>query len=79
MFVDDLAAAVIYTLETDLPEHLYNIGTGKDLTKELALIIQKIIGPRGDIVWDTSKPDGTPRKLLDVSKIKQLDGNTVQN
>ncbi len=73
LFVDDLAAAVIYTLETDLPEHLYNIGTGKDLTiKELALIIQKIIGHKGDIVWDTSKPDGTPRKLLDVSKMKAI-------
>ncbi len=73
LFVDDLAAAVIYTLETDLPEHLYNIGTGKDLTiKELALIIQKIIGHKGNIVWDTSKPDGTPRKLLDVSKMKAI-------
>ena len=73
LFVDDLAAAVIHTLETDLPEHLYNIGTGKDLTiKELALIIQKIIGHKGDIVWDTSKPDGTPRKLLDVSKMKAI-------
>ena len=73
LFVNDLAAAVIYTLETDLPEHLYNIGTGKDLTiKELALIIQKIIGHKGDIVWDTSKPDGTPRKLLDVSKMKAI-------
>ena len=73
LFVDDLAAAVIHTLETDLPEHLYNIGTGKDLTiKELALIIQKIIGHKGDIVWDTSKPDGTPRKLLDVSKMKTI-------
>ena len=50
---------------------LYNIGTGKDLTiKELAEIIQKIFGHTGEIVWDSSKPDGTPRKLMDVSKMK---------
>ena len=73
LFVDDMADAVVYVLENNLSEHLYNIGTGKDITiKELAKIIQKIIGHQGNIIWDASKPDGTPRKLMDVSKIKEI-------
>jgi GDP-L-fucose synthase len=53
-----------------LEEHLYNIGTGVDLTiKSLAELIQKTVGHTGPIIWDTSKPDGTPRKLMDVSKM----------
>jgi GDP-L-fucose synthase len=52
---------------------LYNVGTGEDLTiKELATTIQKIIGHQGEIIWDASKPDGTPRKLMDVSKMHAL-------
>jgi GDP-L-fucose synthase len=53
-------------------EHdLYNVGTGKDITiTDLALLIQDIIGHEGAINWDTSKPDGTPRKLMDVSRMK---------
>jgi GDP-L-fucose synthase len=59
-------------LENKLPEHLYNVGTGVDLTiKELALLIQKVVGHEGNIEWDASKPDGTPRKLMDVSKLKK--------
>jgi len=55
------------------PEYLYNIGTGKDITiKELAETIQKVTGHQGDILWDSSKPDGTPRKLMDVSKMKEM-------
>ncbi len=70
LHVEDLAKAVVFTLENKLPEHLYNVGTGIDLTiKELALMIQQIVGHAGEIVWDTSKPDGTPRKLMDVSKM----------
>ncbi len=73
LFVDDLAEAVVYALENNLPEHLYNIGTGKDITiKDLAETIQKVTGHAGDIIWDTSKPDGTPRKLMDVSKMKKI-------
>ena len=73
LFVDDMAAAVILALENNLPEDLYNIGTGKDITiKELAQTIQKVIGHQGKILWDASKPDGTPRKLMDVSKMKEL-------
>ncbi len=73
LFVDDMAAAVVYALEHNLPEYLYNIGTGKDITiKELAEIIQKIIGHQGKIIWDATKPDGTPRKLMDISKIQAM-------
>ena len=73
LFVDDMAEAVVYALENQLPEHLYNVGSGKDITiKELAEMIQMIIGHQGNIIWDDSKPDGTPRKLMDVSKMKEL-------
>ena len=73
LFVDDMAEAVVYALENKLTEHLYNIGSGKDITiKELAEIIQKVIGHKGKIIWDSSKPDGTPRKLMDVSKMKAV-------
>ena len=70
LHVDDLAQAVLFALENTLPEHLYNVGSGTDLTiKELALLIQKEVGHEGEIIWDSSKPDGTPRKLMDVSKM----------
>lgn len=72
LFVDDMAEAVVFALENKLPEYLYNIGTGEDLTiKDLAETIQKITGHQGKISWDATKPDGTPRKLLDVSKMTQ--------
>ena len=73
LFVDDLAQAVIFALENKLSEYLYNVGTGKDITiKELAESVQKIVGHKGEIVWDSSKPDGTPRKLMDVSKMTKI-------
>jgi GDP-L-fucose synthase len=73
LFADDMAEAVIFALENELPEYLYNIGSGKDITiKELAETIQKVTGHQGEIIWDTEKPDGTPRKLMDVSKMKAL-------
>lgn len=70
---DDLASALLFLMEKyDDSEHV-NIGVGKDLTiKELAELIKKIVGYEGEIEFDTSKPDGTPRKLLDVSKIMAL-------
>ena len=72
LFVDDMAEAVVYALENKLPEYLYNVGSGKDITiKELAETIQKVTGHQGKIVWDSTKPDGTPRKLMDVSKMKK--------
>ena len=73
LFVDDMAEAVIYALENKLPEYLYNVGSGKDITiKELAETIQNVTGHEGNIVWDAEKPDGTPRKLMDVSKMKNI-------
>jgi len=72
LHVDDVADAVLFTLKHEMPHALYNIGTGKDITiKELALLIQEITGHEGEIHWDTSKPDGTPRKLMDVSRMKK--------
>lgn len=73
LFVDDMAEAVVFALENPLPDYLYNVGTGEDLTiKELAETIQKITGHQGKIVWDSNKPDGTPRKLMDISKMHAL-------
>ena len=73
LFVDDMAEAVVFTLENELPEFLYNIGSGNDITiGQLAVIIQNIVGHNGNIIWDQTKPDGTPKKLLDVTKIKKL-------
>ena len=73
LFVDDMAEAVVYALENNLQEYLYNIGTGKDITiKELAETIQSVTGHQGNILWDDSKPDGTPKKLMDVSKMKEI-------
>ena len=73
LFVDDMADAVVFALENELPEFLYNIGSGNDITiGQLAVIIQNIVGHNGNIIWDQTKPDGTPKKLLDVTKIKKL-------
>ena len=76
LYVDDLADACVFLMEKyDYREtgELINIGTGKDITiKDLALMIRDIVGFRGEIVWDSSKPDGTPKKLLDISKLKSL-------
>ena len=73
LFVDDMAEAVVHALENNLPEYLYNVGSGKDITiKKLAETIQKVTGHKGKILWDPKKPDGTPRKLMDVSKMKDI-------
>jgi GDP-L-fucose synthase len=73
LHVDDCASACLYLMDVyEQPEHI-NIGVGTDITiGELAEIVQKIVGYNGDIVYDKSKPDGTPRKLVDVSKIFAL-------
>ena len=66
-----MGQAVLFALENKLDNHLYNVGTGVDLTiKELAELIQETVGHKGEIEWDYSKPDGTPRKLMDNSKIQ---------
>ena len=73
LHVDDLANAVVFALENVLPDYLYNIGSGTDISiKKLAEMIQFQVGHKGHINWDSSKPDGTPRKLIDSSKIIQL-------
>ncbi|MEL7834095.1 GDP-L-fucose synthase [Fodinibius sp. Rm-B-1B1-1] len=72
LHVDDVADAVFFTLKNQMEHDLYNVGTGRDITiKDLALLIQDIIGHEGNINWDTSKPDGTPRKLMDVSRMNE--------
>jgi Predicted dehydrogenases and related proteins len=71
--VDDLAAAVLFLIEHyDSPE-IINVGCGEDISiRELAELICDVVGFRGELKWDRSKPDGTPRKLLDISRIKNL-------
>jgi GDP-L-fucose synthase len=73
LHVDDLGQAVLFALENTLNDYLYNVGSGKELRiKELAKQIQSIVGHNGEIKWDSSKPDGTPRKLLCSKKINRL-------
>ncbi len=76
LHVEDLADAVVYAIENKLEDNLFNVGTGVDLSiKELAEIIQQTVGHIGEIIWDASKPDGTPRKLMDVSKLSNAGWN----
>jgi len=71
--VDDLANAVVFTLENKLKESLYNVGSGIEISiKKLAELIQHLTGHKGEIIWDKNKPDGTPRKFMDSSKLHQL-------
>jgi GDP-L-fucose synthase len=73
LFADDLADACYFLMQTYNEPNLINIGTGEDLTiKDLALLIKKVIGFDGELVFDISKPDGTPRKLMDVNKLHAL-------
>jgi len=73
LHADDLASACLFLLENYDHEIAINVGTGKDISiKELAELIKRIVGFEGKINWDSSKPDGTPRKLLDVSRITVL-------
>lgn len=78
LFIDDLAEALILVAKKGLAEEgLINIGVGEDLSiKNLAEMIKKVTGFKGKITWDKTKPDGTPRKLLDISKLKKLDFKT---
>jgi GDP-L-fucose synthase len=73
LYVDDLADAVVFLMNTYDQSEIVNIGTGEDLSiKELAEAIRSAVGFNGEIVWDTSKPDGTPRKWLDVTRLHSL-------
>jgi len=73
LHVDDLAEACVFLMDSYNEKQFVNIGTGKDISiKDLAILIKDIIGFTGDIIFNTDKPDGTPKKLLDVTKINQL-------
>jgi GDP-L-fucose synthase len=73
LHVDDLAEACFFLMQNYNEEELVNIGSGEDISiKELALLIKDIVGFEGQIEWNTSKPDGTPRKLMDVQKLENL-------
>lgn len=73
LYVDDLADACVFLMNNYSGNETVNLGTGKELTiKELTELVAKVIGYTGEIRWDSSKPDGTPRKLLDVSKLESL-------
>ena len=73
LHADDLAEACLFLMENYNEAELVNIGTGEDVTiKKLADLVKQIIGFQGEIIWDSSKPDGTPRKLMDVSKLHGL-------
>ncbi len=73
MYVDDLADACLFLMNHYSGNETVNVGTGKELTiKALTELIAKVIGYQGEIKWDTSKPNGTPRKLLDVTKLNNL-------
>jgi GDP-L-fucose synthase len=73
LHVDDLARAAVFLMNAyDSPE-IINVGAGEDLSiRELAEMVCRVIGFRGEIVYDSSRPDGTPRKLLDVSRLRAL-------
>jgi len=73
LFADDLADACFFLIQNYNDKELINIGTGQDLTiHELALLVKSVVGFEGKLAFDTSKPDGTPRKLMDVSKLNDL-------
>ncbi len=73
LYVDDMADACVFLMEKGVSEGLFNIGTGEDVTiRELAETVMSIVGFNGEIVYDANKPDGTPRKLLNVERMRQL-------
>jgi GDP-L-fucose synthase len=73
LYVDDLAAACVFLLQKYDDPEIINVGTGEDVSiRELAELICEIVGFKGELTWDANKPDGTPRKLLDISKIRRL-------
>ena len=73
LHVDDLAQAVLIALENKLTHHIYNVGSGTDITiRKLVELIKEIVGYEGEVEWDKSKPDGTPKKLMDSSKLNNI-------
>jgi GDP-L-fucose synthase len=77
LYVEDVGRAITFCLRhvraADVPDGLLNVGCGEDLTiRELADIVQRTVGYEGPVLWDDSRPDGTPRKLMDVTRIRSL-------
>jgi len=73
LHVDDLADAVIFLLNNNSRHPIINVGTGSDIEiKNLATLVRSVVGHEGEILWDTNKPDGTHRKVMDISKIKEM-------
>ena len=73
LHVDDLADAALFLMHRYDDEAIINVGVGKDISiRELAELIREVVGYQGEIVFDSTKPDGTPRKLLDVSRLEAL-------
>ena len=73
LYVDDLADACIHLMKNYSSDELVNVGTGEDITiAEFARVVAAVVGYTGDISFDTSRPDGTPRKWLDVSRLNKL-------
>ena len=73
LYVDDMADACVFLMEQGIGEGIYNVGTGQDVTiRELAETVMSVVGFKGEIVFDASKPDGTPRKLLNVGRMHAL-------
>jgi GDP-L-fucose synthase len=73
LYVDDMADACVFLMESGVTDGLFNVGTGADVTiRELAESVMSVVGFKGEIVFDSTKPDGTPRKLLDVGRMRAL-------
>jgi GDP-L-fucose synthase len=73
LYVDDLANLCVFLMNNYSGDETVNAGTGKEVSiKELTELVAKVVGYEGEILWDTSKPNGTPRKLLDVTKAEKL-------
>ena len=73
LYVDDMAEACVFLMESGISDGLLNIGSGEDVTiRELAETVMSVVGFKGNIVFDVNKPDGTPRKLLDVERMRAL-------
>lgn len=80
LYVEDVAKAIQFSIEKKLSASLYNVGSGEETSiKDLANLIKKIVGFKGEIIWESSKPDGTPRKVLDSSKINSYGWNHTVN
>jgi GDP-L-fucose synthase len=73
LYVDDLAEACVFLMESEMHEGTFNVGSGAELSiRELAELVARIVGFNGELVFDSSKPDGTPRKLVEVNKLHQM-------